>query len=346
MSKPPQLADRFEVAASLGASLLAMARDRDIDVDSIARSMGLNTSSFNDFSTRISLDRLCRLFESLAIISGDPAFGLKAADYLEPGSTGIYGYGMLSAPTLAESLSFAVRHHRLLMETQHCAIVVKGEIAQLEWSLPALIVRHDQFTDYFAALFAARYRGLLGLNLRAARFLLQRPPPAALGLYRRKLATNLRFGEPMNAIEFPASLMATPNPKADARLHRLMEEQCNKQAELKVENDDLQTRIRLFLLQNLSAGEPTLEHVARHMGMSERTLQRRLAEAGTSHNDLIDQTRCEWARRLLRDSERSISDIGYELGFSQPSAFTRSTRRWFGRSPSELRRELRSPSRH
>ena len=260
MSKMPQLADRFEVAASLGASLLAMGREHGIDIEAIGRSIGVDTSDFENFSTRISLDRLCRLFESLSMISGDPTLGLKAADHLEAGITGIYGYGMLSAPTFAESLSFAVRYHRLLMDTQHCAIVSKGETTRLEWSLPPLIVRHDQFTDYIAALFAARYRGLLGLNLRAARFLLQRPPPAALGMYRRKLAANLRFGEPMNAIEFPASLMATPNPKADARLHRLMEEQCAKQVEQKVENDDLQTRIRPIFCRT---SRPANQHSAR-----------------------------------------------------------------------------------
>ena len=341
MPKTLQLADRFEVAASLGATLADTAQAHGIDIGPIAAALGLDVGRFSELSTRVSLDRMCRLFETLSLLSGDPGFGLAAAERFEPGMTGAFGYGILSAPTFRHSVDFAVRHHRVLVDAQRFDLTIVDDNARIEWALPTLIVRHDQFADHLSGLFAARFRDLLGLGARAAHFHLRRPAPAVPGLYRRRLSAHVRFAEPVNAIVFPAHLLDTPNPRADARLFRLMEQQCAALAVPQRFADDIVTALRVHILGRLAEGEITLGEAAHHIGLTPRTLQRRLAEAGTSLNELIDRTRAEVAQRLLRDSERPISDIGYELGFSQPSAFTRSTQRWFGLSPSQLRQHLR-----
>jgi AraC-like DNA-binding protein len=85
-----------------------------------------------------------------------------------------------------------------------------------------------------------------------------------------------------------------------------------------------------------------MQRVARDLGTSRRTLQRRLADAGASYQGLLDETRREAAERYLTESSLSIAEVAYLLGYSEPSAFHRAFKRWFGRSPQGFRERLRS----
>jgi AraC-like DNA-binding protein len=86
----------------------------------------------------------------------------------------------------------------------------------------------------------------------------------------------------------------------------------------------------------LPKGPPHREDVAVRLMMSERTLQRRLAEEGTSFTTLVDDTRRELARQSLSCGELSLKMLSFQLGFSEPSAFYRACKRWFGMTPSDI----------
>jgi len=95
--------------------------------------------------------------------------------------------------------------------------------------------------------------------------------------------------------------------------------------------------VRQVLMKHLSKGDPRRETMASILCMSERTLQRRLTEEGTSFAELVDEVRREMAQRYFRHSQFSPTEITFALGFSDPSNFYRACKRWFGRSPSTMR---------
>jgi AraC-like DNA-binding protein len=97
------------------------------------------------------------------------------------------------------------------------------------------------------------------------------------------------------------------------------------------------TRCQASLLEQLSSGELSEEQMAQRLHMSRRTLQRKLAEAQTTYQKLLEDTRRDLALRYLEDPRHSITDITFLLGFSQQSAFTRAFRRWTGMSPTDYR---------
>jgi AraC-like DNA-binding protein len=72
--------------------------------------------------------------------------------------------------------------------------------------------------------------------------------------------------------------------------------------------------------------------------MSPRTLQRRLHEENTSHQQLLDELRRELAQRYLREPTIAIGETAFLLGFSEPSAFHRAFKRWTGTTPGTFRR--------
>ena len=141
----------------------------------------------------------------------------------------------------------------------------------------------------------------------------------------------IRFSSTITAIAIPEALMAAPmshyqsSAVSDTRMQ-----------DLRVTETDFATSLRLFLTGYLDEGL-TVDNCAEMLDMSQRTLQRRLAEHDTSFNQLLDQTRFDIAINLLSDQSINVTDIGYELGYANPANFTRAFRRWAGVTPRQHR---------
>jgi AraC-like DNA-binding protein len=80
--------------------------------------------------------------------------------------------------------------------------------------------------------------------------------------------------------------------------------------------------------------------VARSLGLSPRSLQRRLADEGTRYNDLVDEVRRQFAELYLARPRLAVSEVAYLVGFTDPSAFFKAFRRWTGLTPSDYRASL------
>jgi AraC-like DNA-binding protein len=101
-----------------------------------------------------------------------------------------------------------------------------------------------------------------------------------------------------------------------------------------------ETRVKSAIAQLARTGTVSLEKAAEHLGTSPRTLQRRLNQRGICFWALVDQSRFEIARSLLRDTDLKIQDIGSKLGYSTAGGFSRAFTRWAGCSPSVFRTTL------
>ena len=77
--------------------------------------------------------------------------------------------------------------------------------------------------------------------------------------------------------------------------------------------------------------------VAKKLGMSERTLARRLAEEGVTFNEIVQELKATLARHYLEEETMPISKISWLLGFEEPSSFSHACKRWTGKTPRELR---------
>jgi len=166
--------------------------------------------------------------------------------------------------------------------------------------------------------------------------LFRSPRPARIDDFERLLRAPLRFGAPQNLLVFDAASIErkldTGNPEL-ARYNDVIALQHLK----RIERDDVQGRVREVLLQRLKGREPSQEEVAERLHMSPRTLQRKLAESGTTYKEMLDDTRHALALAYLSAPQHSVNEVTYLLGFSSGSCFTRAFRRWTGKSPSNWR---------
>ena len=149
----------------------------------------------------------------------------------------------------------------------------------------------------------------------------------------------VRFGVNLNAISYKSKDLQTPTIKADESIHRFLLERLEEEKKaIEINSNQVVSDVEKLIKEALPSGIPSIVEVSEHIGMSNRTLTRRLSESGFSFRDLIQKTQEMIAKDLLQNSNRSVAEIAFETGFSEQSAFNRAFKRWTGHSPVEFRK--------
>ena len=147
------------------------------------------------------------------------------------------------------------------------------------------------------------------------------------------------FDAPFNKLTFNSASLSLPIEQADEGLVRMLDRHAQELLAKYPPRDTVIDNARTVITRELNGGNPSLEHVAAQLGLSERTLQRKLQELGTSHNDLVEQIRRELAMRYLKEPDMAICEVAYLTGFSEPSSFHRAFKRWTGVTPGAFRQQ-------
>ena len=150
------------------------------------------------------------------------------------------------------------------------------------------------------------------------------------------------FGSEMDAILVPGEALARANKLADRGLTRFFLDHLDKTLAKVEAQVSLSDRVRAAVVASLSGGVPHLGEIARRLGLSERTLQRRLGEEDLTFHALIDEARRDLAEGLLVNSDYALAEIAFLTGFSEQSAFTRAFKRWCGTTPAAHRKGRRA----
>ena len=250
-----------------------------------------------------------------------------------------------SYPTVGESFSRIGRHFALI--NPHVEFVVdpgdRGGLPHLEFHHK--LSEYDQFFDEdTAGIFLAHFRMLSRSELRlaTAHTVRARPEdPAWRAEIERYLGCVPVYGARHTRITFSHEDWARPLVGANPRLRATLEAHALELAREASQAQGFGAKVRTVIAQNLREGEPRIGDVARRLGMTARTLQRRLQDEQLGFTALVDAARLDLARRYLADESLSISEVSFALGYSEPSAFTRAFKRWSGSAPAEYRESSR-----
>ncbi|MEZ5277020.1 MAG: AraC family transcriptional regulator [Opitutaceae bacterium] len=165
----------------------------------------------------------------------------------------------------------------------------------------------------------------------------QHTAPSSTRAHEDYFGCPVHFESGRDALLFSDETLAAPNQLGDEGLSRFFENHLESELSVVEADPSLASRVRRQVSQALSEGVPTLSEVAGRLGMSGRTLQRRLAKQGHSFITLVDDTRRQLAMRLLRQTDYSLAEVAFMTGFSEQSAFTRAFKRWQGQTPRSFR---------
>ena len=164
-------------------------------------------------------------------------------------------------------------------------------------------------------------------------------PPADLNSYNDAFRCPILFNQEHNYISYKSSNLETRSAKADASINRFLLERVQEETDgIEITPNKIARDVELLIMDALPSGIPSITHLGEHMGMSNRTLTRRLSENGVTFRDLIKKTQEELSKDLLKNSSMNIAEIAFQTGFSEQSAFNRAFKRWTGQSPVEFRK--------
>ncbi len=329
--------DRYSIVSGMGAGLLEFAQRQGLDILPECKRLRIDPSLFNSMVERISLGRFCALLEYCAEATKDEAFGLKFGLQYKAGSTGPFGYGLMAAPTLEHFLRFQTEHMQYSAQTSYGRLEAEDGYLVYRWTFAPVILKRDQFVDLGITLVMRHIRHLFGSKTSEIEVELERRPPADPRPFRENIAGHITFDCHINSLWVPTELLSLTNPHGDPKLLELMDLQCRQLRPELTEDADFREEMERFILSRMSEDEITLASAASFFGVSERTLQRRLAELDTTLNELRDGMRRRLAEQLMAETALSATEVSYRLGYSAPSVFTRSFHRWFGTTPREYR---------
>lgn len=275
-------------------------------------------------------------------LTGEPDLGLLAAQTIELGNFEVLEFAAYSAPTWRAALETTLRYIHLMNEAADFRLEIEDGQAHVVLDSTVPLTRAG--IDFQAAAFhvsATRWFSPVPTDLQVW---FTYPQPEDISAHRATFGRDvtLRFSAPWNGFVHDASVFERSITGADPSVHRVLRDHAERLLAELAPGDGLAEQVRAQLLSSLTDGPPSAAAVAKQLGISRRTLTRRLGQQGTSFTELLDDVRQHAATHYLTDSDHSIDDIAFLLGFSEASAFVRAFRRWHGQTPLAYRRAQRS----
>jgi len=181
-------------------------------------------------------------------------------------------------------------------------------------------------------------------NFQAKAIYFRHHAPRPTIAHERHFNCPVHFDADMDALLVSHALAKQFNHLGDRSISSFFDTHLEEELSKYDDNASLEHRVRIQVSQSLSQGVPRISDVAGCLGMSGRTLQRRLSKRGYAFQTLVDESRRELAERLLEESEYPLTEIAFLTGFSEQSAFNRAFKRWAGQTPRSFRIKVQSSS--
>ena len=287
---------------------------------------------------RLPYALLCQIWDRAAELSGDDGFGLRAVGAAPLGTMGALDYLLENTASLSEMIACYARYQRLYQDATDVELSFEEGSAVLRYrAAPGVPISHF-LTDFAFASTVHHVRQITkDRRLSPSEVRLRRKEPVDRSAYEDYFRCPLVFGQDRSAMLFSLECLSRSFPH-DPLLQSVMESQVSRLMDILPPRSELLRRIAAVVREALAKGvSPTVEDLAPQLGMSARTLRRRLADEGTGFRQMVDRQRCELALRYLEDPQISAEVTAARLGFSDPKSFTKAFRRWTGMSPRDYR---------
>jgi AraC-like DNA-binding protein len=307
-----------------------------LDVDAILRRANLARSRFNVARPEGTTAEFFALWRAVEERITDRSVGLRLGVEAFTDTQNVVTLAALHSVTLGEGLQKLARYKRVVCPEKISIEVKQGEARlRFEWLLakdapPSLLM-----DSIFAGVVHLAQQGTM-LPVKPRRLEFARPQ-ANKTILRRYFGCDLVFNAPYDLMVFDEAALALPMANRNAQLLSILV----PGLELALPKNDpartLADDVSDALSETMSGDRPTVSKVAKSLGISVRTLQRRLGELGTTYQDVLDRVRHRSARRLLRRTDLSMEEVAFLLGFEEVNSLMRAFQMWEGTTPARWR---------
>ncbi|MBD2699325.1 AraC family transcriptional regulator [Spirosoma sp. BT702] len=323
--------------------ILYAAKQCGADTDTLARAIGVTSEQLRNPDERVSISKVQALWQEIVNTTGDADVALKLGELVNPLTVGVLAYVMMHAPTLGKALEKLCHYQDIACEgvrtTGHFTTSTTGEkqyVLSLQITSNSIIYPHHTFNSELS-IYLSVMRALTGQPIVPCEVHFAYPHPIDTREHERVFSSaRLTFDANVTAMVLDATLLDLPILNASSTLLDLFEKHAAASLD-RLKTPTLSRRVKTEIVSMMKGEEPTLAAIADRLAMGIRTLQLHLKDAGTTYQQLLDETRKELAVSHLREPNLSTTDIAYLLGFAEPSVFFRSFKKWTGQTPGAYR---------
>lgn len=283
------------------------------------------------------------LVERAIALTGDPALGLRWWEHASFGAFGAVAHALSVSRSFGDGLALMERYWPLFLDRPLLAVHDEGALFRIVMNISSdSQLAHRAYMEAAAFALCRFLRQCVGIAGQPVLATFDYEAPSYRDLYDSLLRCPLRFSADESGLTVRREHMEHQQlnyaPALSAQLRSYADGLLSARSSL-----PLASQVLGVLRSTPDARRSAMEDVAARLGMSERTLRRRLSLEGSSFPLLAQQVLSESAVAMLKEPNRSVKEVAYALGFADTSAFHRAVRRWTGKSPSDLR-ELRRPA--
>ena len=313
----------------------------NLDPASIFREVHLDPNLMYEQGARYPVSKIEALWQTMERRIEDPGFGLCAAEpnCWHPSYFGTLGYAMLVSMSLRIALERLLRFHRVISDVDFGKLHEDRETRALVLTLnpkdetKLTRAREDALLAWIMSTMRMNFQD----ELAAVSVHLTHDPPEHTERYNEFFKSPVNFNSPVSSLALPLESVDRILPSRNDDLAEFKDQIMTKYLAT-LDKYDLLAKTRKIIVEHLPSGNATVNNVAHELGYSSRSFQRLLKQKGTTFIALLNEVRMKLAVQYVRDKSKNLTEIAFLLGFAELSTFSRSFKRWTGKSLQQFRK--------
>jgi AraC-like DNA-binding protein len=288
---------------------------------------------------RIPVKSQIKFLNAVASALPDDLLGVHLAQSVDLRELGLLYYVVASSESLGDALMRVARYSAIQNEGMRIACRHRRQMISIRFDYVGVTRVGDRHQiEFFATILLRLCRAITGRRLSAERVRFSHRRGSVPVELAKLFACDIEFGARGDEIMFPLSVKGIRIVNADPYLNALLLRYCDEiVSQRRMKSGDWRANVENAMAPLLPHAEATMDNVARQLGVSRRTLARRLASENASFSGVLNELRRSLAKRCLQERELKLAEIAWLLGYQEFSAFSHACKRWTGSSPRELR---------
>ncbi|MCD6533417.1 MAG: AraC family transcriptional regulator [Deltaproteobacteria bacterium] len=314
---------------------------QNIDPASVFKEVRLNPLLMYQPGARYPLEKITDLWKKMEKRIKDPCFGLMAAEpkYCHPSFFGILGYAMLVSTSLRVALERLIRFHRVISDANFGRLDEDKDAGTLIFTLAN--IDETSYTQAREDAAIAWIMSTLRINFQddiaVVSVNFTHSSSECAGKYYEFFKSPIYFDSPVASLVLSLELADRVLPSANEELAQFDDQIMTKYL-TSLDEKDLLIKAKKIIVEHLPSGSATVGNIASELGYSTRTFQRLLHQKGTTFLALLNEIRMQIAKKYVWDKNMDLTEVAFLLGFAELSTFSRSFKRWTGKSLSQYRK--------
>lgn len=302
------------------------------DSDTLFHSFGLAKADITDERKRIPYETVHKLWLEASEMIDNPCYGIKAAEIFHPSDLNILGYAWLSSSTLRSAFERLYRFQKMINE------FVKISLSELDETFEIILGTQEQGNvtmaqfDMGASIILKMCQSVYRQPLKPLAVYLAHPKPNCFKQYENYFDCKIYFSQPETKVSFPVGILDEPLLNATPDVSFMLDKTIIEYLE-SMHGENIASKVKQAITTQLPSAV-SIEKITNQLNMTPRTLHRYLKAEGTSYKQILNDVRYELSKQYISQKQYNVTEIAFQLGFSDSSAFSRAFKHWSGFSPS------------